>query len=189
MRIVKLVIALILLIIYGVSPIDLIPEILLGTLGLFDDFILGSFILYWGLTFGRISMTMSIREFTKDLQKETKIKTKFPDYALENENTKSAIDKIWHLFLLIGNFFVIFVRDFIATILVIILASSNSDDAPNSSYQEMIEVFFTISSNIFTPLLTIGTIITSLIALLLLMRLFDFFGFFKLFDSDFWDFL
>lgn len=76
-RLIKLLVASVAIIIYGLSPIDLIPDVIFG-FGWIDDAAVTILLLYWGLTLGRIAMSVQLKEFTRELNLATKIKTEFP---------------------------------------------------------------------------------------------------------------
>lgn len=79
-RSIRLVLALILIVVYGASPVDILPEIILGPIGLIDDVVLTIVILYWGLKFGRIAFSHDLRDTSYGLLQTYKINTKFPTY-------------------------------------------------------------------------------------------------------------
>jgi uncharacterized membrane protein YkvA (DUF1232 family) len=72
-----MIIALIVIIVYGASPIDLIPDLILG-IGWLDDIAVTILSIYWGLTIGRMAMSSDLKEFAMGLNEATKIRTNFP---------------------------------------------------------------------------------------------------------------
>jgi uncharacterized membrane protein YkvA (DUF1232 family) len=73
----RLIIALFVSIAYGVWPIDLIPDILVGP-GQLDDGVVTLLTMYWALFFGKVVISESVRETAKGINEATKISTKFP---------------------------------------------------------------------------------------------------------------
>ena len=76
-RSIKLIIAIIITLLYGVSPIDLIPDFFLGV-GWLDDIGVGLLSFYLGLTFTRIAMAAALRQHANEINSLTKIITNFP---------------------------------------------------------------------------------------------------------------
>ena len=76
-RIGRLIIAMIISAVYGISPIDVIPDIFLG-LGQLDDIgvFLGSF--YWALRAGSIAFVFKTNAKAKEIIANSKISTSFP---------------------------------------------------------------------------------------------------------------
>ena len=76
-KFIKLIIALIIIAIYGVSPIDLLPDVFIGV-GWIDDFLVTIGGLYWGLTLGRLTISLQLKHLASEINSRTKIKTAFP---------------------------------------------------------------------------------------------------------------
>lgn len=87
--------------------------------------------------------------------------------------------KGWDIFLAV-------LSAFLGAVFSLALAPGGSAE-PTKTGQSALRDFFTITTNIATPILILGLIIAGLSTLLFILKLFDIFNFFEIFTSDFWD--
>ena len=82
--------------------------------------------------------------------------------------------------------FLAFLGAVFSTVLGVLIPQSSNSTAPGhpTGSTGVWSDFFTISANIFAPLLTIAFVLFVLTTLSLILRLLDIFD---IFDSDFWD--
>lgn len=73
----RVVIRILIIIIYGVSPIDIIPDIILGP-GQVDDLLVTFFLGWWVLADLREHVSKKTRELVIKIDSKTRPKTKFP---------------------------------------------------------------------------------------------------------------